>query len=143
MGKVFTTMNEEYQCPICQSTLNKVPYFLGAVRGKNVQSDLNYKTTTTTYSNVIKKQGGICINCGHKKYKSRRTIGLPMFLLGFVLLFVPIIIMTTKGMQLDRSLSEALAFLSMIGLPILIIGVGFLISGSNYKWFKRPEKLVV
>ena len=148
MPKVFTSIDgNERKCPKCGAELNPTTYYLAqsasvitSVRHETLQ---RVKTTTTTYKDISKKNGGICVACGLKKYKTTRGRGLILLATGLGLLIITLTISIVYSewlRHIQRILREAFYFICVSSLFVFVIGVILAIYGSKYSRFKKHSK---
>ena len=139
MRIIYTTMGDETICPVCQGTLHRVPYFLGEVSGTNVQAYTHQKVITTTYSDITKRSGGICVDCGARKYRAENKLGLITFLLGLIIIFAPFIAEILFGHIAQAAIGPVV----VMGIILFYIGVRTFVKANKLKLFSRPEALDV
>ena len=152
MGKVYTTTNKSGEkCPVCGSLLSDAVYYIGKLgdtRRNVVNTGLQkVTTTTTTYTNIARCTGGICVACGTSKYmKTRKWARILIFSglgVGLLIAVVGISLSATLNNLTGGAASfvrDSMGLGTIAGICSIIVGIVFAINGSKYKWFKKHPK---
>lgn len=79
----LTDIPETTTCPHCGGPLKAVNYFSARPVSQSVTNQtLDSKTITTTFTDIVHHNGGICLPCVHKESKAQRVIGLILMIGG-------------------------------------------------------------
>lgn len=137
-------------CPRCGSPLKTVEYFTARPVSQAVTSQtLNSQTVTTTYTDIVHHNGGICLTCVHKVHKAKRMLGLALLIGGGLSSMVAMMtglvlsaIAERDGKDVGAAIGTPMA-LMVILLLIALAGLLVFAHGNEYnsKKFQIPERL--
>jgi len=137
-------------CTHCGSPLKTVEYFSARPVSQAITNQtLDSKTITTTYTDIVHHNGGICLHCVHKESKPERIIGLVLLIGGGISSGVAMMtglvlsaIAERDGKDVGAAIGTPMA-LMVILLLVALVGLIIYAHGNEYnpKKFLIPERL--
>ena len=133
------------KCPECGGELSEAVYYLGTSLGTTVTHrkegvNKTVTTTTTTYSNIHSKVGGICPECYVKKNKKHAILSLVVGIFSLMVAFGGLAMLLCR--ILIPSFGEKAPAAGLFGFILLaaagFIGVWFVASAIyHFVYFKK------
>lgn len=131
------------QCPHCSEPLQKAEYYTAKpISQQATQKDWNSKTITTTYIDVSRHVGGICLACADKSNKPKRTVGMALLLVGglggFVSMMVALVLSTIaerRGGDIGAAMGMPMALMCVF-IIVAVVGLGIYLGARVY----RPDR---
>jgi hypothetical protein len=79
----ISTGNENVNCPNCGKEYHAVEYYTARpIQQETVRQDLYTNKIITTYTDVNRHFGKICLSCAYENEKSKRIVGLVLLIVG-------------------------------------------------------------
>lgn len=152
MSKIFSSIDRnEKSCLVCGEALSTAACYTAQYGGTDKvvsrsQDPFVKKvtTSTTTWTDVSKHIGAICVACGKKRYTTAKTRSIIMIVAGLGLFIISLavsIVFTSEIVGLSGAMGQivkALAgFAPVAGLILFLVGIVLAIRNRKWKGFKK------